>query len=88
MHELSQVFTGGVFDTLADLFTSRRDPRVRDSAEVLYQAGKYMAGLTLRAIIQAPGTDATFADVANAMIAIAKADGEEDWQTERFKYEV
>ncbi|MFB2772750.1 hypothetical protein ACE1AT_26280 [Pelatocladus sp. BLCC-F211] len=78
VHDLSQVFTGGVFDILADLFTSRRDPRVRDSAEVLYQTGKYMAGLVLRAIIQAPNTNATFADVANAMIAIAKADGEED----------
>ncbi|MEH2420103.1 MAG: hypothetical protein V7K48_03915 [Nostoc sp.] len=46
-NDLSQVFTGGVFDTLADLFTSRRDPRVRDSAEVLYQTGKYIAGLVL-----------------------------------------
>ncbi|GAB1542069.1 hypothetical protein NUACC21_47430 [Scytonema sp. NUACC21] len=78
VHDVSQVFTGGVFDTLADLFTSRRDPRVRDSAEVLYQTGKYMAGLVLRAIIQSPDTNATFADVANAMIEIAKADGEED----------
>ncbi|MEH2253759.1 hypothetical protein [Nostoc sp.] len=78
VHDVSQVFTGGVFDTLADLFTSRRDPRVRDSAEVLYQTGKYIAGLVLRAIIQSPDTGATFADVANAMIEIAKADGEED----------
>jgi hypothetical protein len=78
VHDVSQVFTGGVFDTLADLFTSRRDPRVRDSAEVLYQTGKYIAGLVLRAIIQSPDTGATFADVANAMITIAKADGEED----------
>ncbi|HBE36263.1 MAG TPA: hypothetical protein DD990_34475, partial [Cyanobacteria bacterium UBA11368] len=78
VHELSQVFTGAVFDILADLFTSRRDPYVRDSAEVLYEVGKYMAGLTLRALIQAPDTNATFADVANAMPEIAKADGEED----------
>jgi hypothetical protein len=78
VHDLSQVFTGGVFDALADLFTSRRDARVRDSAEVLYQAGKYMAGLVLRAIIQSPDTGATFADVANKMIEIAKADGEQD----------
>jgi hypothetical protein len=78
VHDISQVFTGGVFDTLADLFTSRRDPRVRDSAEVLYQTGKYIAGLVLRAIVQSPDTNATFADVANAMIKIAKADGEED----------
>jgi hypothetical protein len=78
VHELSQVFTGGVFDILADLFTSRRDPYVRDSAEVLYEVGKYMAGLTLRALTKAPDTNATFADVANAMIEIAEADGEKD----------
>ena len=78
VHDLSQVFTGGIFDILADLFTSRRDPYVQDSAEVLYQVGKYMAGLTMRAIIQAPDTNATFADVANAMIELAEADGEKD----------
>jgi hypothetical protein len=78
VHQLSQVFTGGVFDILADLFTSRRDPYVRDPAEVLYEVGKYMAGLTLRALTKAPDTNATFADVANAMIEIAEADGEKD----------
>ena len=74
VHDLSQVFTGAVFDILADLFTANREPRVRDSVEVLYQVGKYMAELTLRALIQSPDTNATFKDVAKAMIQIAEAD--------------
>lgn len=78
VHSLSQVFTGAIFDVIADLFTAGRDPYVRDSAEVLYQVGKYVSGLTLRAFIKAPDTNATFADVANAMIELANADGRED----------
>ncbi|MGF1988817.1 MAG: hypothetical protein RMY62_013245 [Nostoc sp. ZfuVER08] len=78
VHDLSQVFTGGAFDTLADLFTSRRDPYVQDSAEVLYQTGKYLGEVVLRAIIESPNTNASFADVANAMIRIAQTDGNHD----------
>lgn len=74
VHDLSQVFTGAIFDILADLFTANRDPRVRDSGEVLYQVGKYVAELTLRALIKSPDADATFKDVAEAMIQIAEAD--------------
>ncbi|OKH54609.1 hypothetical protein NIES2101_07325 [Calothrix sp. HK-06] len=78
VHSLSQVFTGAIYDVIADLFTAGRDPYVRDSADVLYQVGKYMVGLTVKAFIKAPDTNATFADVANAMIELAKADGRED----------
>lgn len=78
VHHLSQVFTGAVFDVIADLFTAGRDPYIRDSADVLYQVGKYVCGLTLRAFIKAPDTNATFADVANGMIELANADGRED----------
>lgn len=81
VHDLSQVFTGAVFDILADLFAARRDPRVRDTAEVLYETGKYIAGLTIRAYMKAPDTNATFADVANAMLEIATADGASDCVT-------
>lgn len=81
VHELSQVFTGAVFDILADLFAARREPRIRDAAEVLYETGKYVAGLTIRAYIKAPDTNATFADVANAMLALAESDGAADCVT-------
>ena len=79
VHAISQVFTGAVFDILADLFSAQRNPRYRDDAEVLYQVGKYMAGLTLRAIIAAPDTNATYKDVAQKMLEIVKAEGHEDY---------
>lgn len=79
VHEISQVFTGAIFDILADIFTANREPRLRDDAEVLYETGKYMAGLTIRALEQSPDNDATYADVAKAMLTIAQADGHEDY---------
>jgi hypothetical protein len=79
VHEISQVFTGAVFDILADVFTANRKPRLRDDAEVLYETGKYITGLTIRAIEKSPDNNATYADVAKAMLEIVKADGHEDY---------
>jgi hypothetical protein len=81
VHKISQVFTGAVYDILADIFTANRNPRDRDDAITLYETGRYMAGLTIRAIEQAPDHNATYADVAQAMIAIAKTDGHPDYVT-------
>lgn len=74
VHSISRVFTGGVYDVLADAFTASRDPRNRDDAEVLHEVGRKVARLTLQAIQASPGTNATFKDVAQEMISIAKAD--------------
>ena len=81
VHDISQVFTGAVYDILADVFTANRNPRVRDDALTLYEAGQYMASLTIRAIEKAPDNNATYADVAKAMIDIALADGHPDYVT-------
>lgn len=78
VHDISKVFTGGVYDVLADLFTAWRAPRYRDDTEVLYAAGKYLAGLTVRAIMDAPASEATFADVAGNMITLAEEDNNAD----------
>jgi hypothetical protein len=79
VHAVSQVFTGAVFDILADVFAANRKPRFRDDAEVLYEAGKYMTSLTIRAFIAAPDENASFADVGKKMIEIVKADGHENY---------
>jgi len=81
VHDISQVFTGAVYDILADVFTANRNPRERDDAVTLYEAGQYMAGLTIRAIEKAPDNNATYADVAKVMIDIAKAHGHPDYAT-------
>lgn len=75
VHELSQVFTGGIYDVLADIFAAERKPGIEDEAFTLYKAGHYVMGLVFRALAQAPNTAASFADVVNKMLQIATADG-------------
>lgn len=81
VHDISQVFTGAIYDILADIFTANRNPRISDDAVTLYETGRYMAGLIIRAIEQAPDDHATYADVAKAMMEIATADGHPDYAT-------
>ena len=75
VHALSQVFTGALYEILADLFAVERQPAQRDDAVVLYDVGQYLCSLLLRAVIQAPATAATYAHVANNMLHIAGQDG-------------
>jgi len=75
VHAISQVFTGGIYDVLADLFISEQRPALRDDARVLYDCAEYLRSLLLRAILAAPAAAATFADVVNQMLTICAADG-------------
>ncbi|MHC4416321.1 MAG: hypothetical protein ACYS0G_13665 [Planctomycetota bacterium] len=78
VHSISRVFTGGVYDVLADLFASRRDPSRRNDAAVLYEVGRDLSGLLVRAVIAAPDRNAIFADVADEMIRLARDEGADD----------
>ncbi|WP_300750760.1 hypothetical protein [Janthinobacterium sp.] len=75
VHAISQVFTGAIYDILADIFSHERQPQVEDDAAVLHRCGDYLRGLVLRALLAAPNQAASYADVANHMLAIASADG-------------
>lgn len=75
VHAISQVFTGAIYDILADIFAFERKTATRDDAVVLYEVGQYVLSLVLRAIINSPSQAATFADVANQMLVIAANDG-------------
>jgi hypothetical protein len=75
VHAISQVFTGAIYDILADIFAFERKPAVRDDAATLLDVGRYLCSLVLRAIIAAPASAATFASVANKMVSIALSDG-------------
>jgi hypothetical protein len=75
VHAISQVFTGAVYDILADLFALERDPLLLDDAAVLHQVGAYLRALVLRSLVAAPDRAATFADVVNQMLRIAEEDG-------------
>lgn len=81
VHDISQVFTGAIYDILADIFTANRNPRERDDAITLYETGQYMAGLVIRAIEKAPDNNAIYADVAKAMLDFVKDDGHPEYAT-------
>lgn len=74
VHAISQVFTGAVYDILADIFMSERQWLRKDDARILYETGQYVCSLVLRACIQAPDSGATFAHVVNKMLQITVAD--------------
>jgi len=76
VHAISQVFTGAVYDILADLFAFERKPALEDCAGVLHRVAGWLRGLVLRALIAAPDLAATYADVANAMLRICQEDGQ------------
>jgi hypothetical protein len=76
VHAISQVFTGAIYDIMADIFAFERQTARRDDAATLYRVGQYMLSLVLRGYIAAPARAATFADVANAMLRIAASDGD------------
>jgi len=76
VHAISQVFTGAIYDIMADIFAFERRTATKDDAAALYEVGQYVMSLVLRAIIAAPASAATFADVANQMLNVAFADGQ------------
>lgn len=75
VHAISQVFTGGIYDTLADIFGFERQINKRDDAEILHDVAQYIFSLVLRAIIASPANNAGFADVVNKMLTISVTDG-------------
>jgi len=75
VHAISQVFTGAVYDILADVFALERNPALEDCASVLHRVAGWLRGLVLRALIAAPDAAASFADVANEMLRLALDDG-------------
>jgi hypothetical protein len=74
VHAISQVFTGAIYDIVADIFAFERNPEQKDDARTLYEVGQYVFSLVVRAIEAAPDTRATFADVANQMLTISQQD--------------
>jgi hypothetical protein len=74
VHDLSQVFTGGIYDVLADMFELERDIAREDESATLLRVADYLFGLVLRAILAAPDRNPTFADVVNQMLSLSASD--------------
>lgn len=74
VHSLSQVFTGAIYDILADIYTFeyRRKASQYGPARVLMEVAERLHKLVLEAIIAAPAAGATYTDVVNKMLQISK----------------
>jgi hypothetical protein len=73
VHAISQVFTGGIYDTLADIyiFERVRQARTKDPTLVLMEVAQKLCKLLFDAIVAAPATNATYADVVNKMLQVS-----------------
>ena len=78
VHAISQVFTGAVYDVLADVYTfeTSRQRRTKDPALVLIEVASALCGLLFEAIVAAPATGARYVDVANRMLEISANRGD------------
>ena len=74
VHEISQVFTGAIYDILADIFRFERirQSKTKDPALVLVEVSQYLCRLLVSALIGAPDTGATYVDVVNQMLKVSK----------------
>ncbi len=78
VHAISQVFTGGIYDVLADIFAfeKNRQSATKDPARVLLEVASQLCSVLVDALIAAPATGATYADVVNQMLNISNTRGE------------
>jgi hypothetical protein len=78
VHAISQVFTGGIYDILADIFAfeKNRQGKTKDLAQVLIEVSQNLCKLLMQAIEKAPAVGATFADVVNQMLTVSHGQGD------------
>ncbi len=68
VHEISQVFTGAIYDIIADIFEDHHKPDLYDPAESLFRVGSHMTSLVISGILKGPDQNATYRDIAKNMI--------------------
>lgn len=77
VHDISKVFTGAVYDILADIFVDYHKPDQYDQAETLFRVGKHMTALLILSLLGGPEQNATYKDIAGKMIEI---EPDEKWK--------
>jgi len=71
VHDLSQCFTGTIYDVLADWFLYQKMAKpTTDPAFLLYGTAAELRMVLLKAIAASPAASATFTDVANQMLNV------------------
>lgn len=72
VHDISLVFTGAMYDILAEMFKLQRNSALHDDAEILCKVGQHLMDLLLKAFLRGPPQNATFKDIADKMISFEK----------------
>lgn len=85
VHDISRVFTGAIYDILADFFELYQDPKLYDQAESLFRVGKYLTSLVIASIWQGPDSNATYADIAHKMLELEAEDQRKELIREQFR---
>jgi len=85
VHDISRVFTGAIYDILADFFELYQDPGLYDQAESLFKVGKYLTSLVIVSIWQGPAANATYTDIANKMIDLEEDDDRKEIIMNQFR---
>jgi hypothetical protein len=85
VHDISRVFTGAIYDILADFFEKYQDPGLYDQAESLFKVGKYLTSLVIVSIWQGPDANATYTDIANKMIDLEEDDDRKEIIRNQFR---
>lgn len=85
VHDISRVFTGAIYDILADFFELYQDPKLYDQAESLFRVGKYLTSLVIAAIWQGPDSNATYADIAHKMLELEAEEQRKELIREQFR---
>lgn len=74
VHALSQIFTGAVYEIMADIYTFevRRERAKKDPARVLLEVAQNLSTTLLQAMMEAPDAATTYPDIVNNMLTISK----------------
>ncbi len=73
VHDLSNVFTGAFYRTIAEVYRSTFDPDRFDPPETLFRAGKRMSNIFLAALRQTAPELVSFSEVASKMLELVGA---------------
>lgn len=78
VHALSQVFTGAIYDILADIYNFELGQQAakKEPTQILFEVAQKVRKLLLDAIVAAPASGATFTHVANQMLQISHGQGD------------
>lgn len=85
VHDISAVFTGAIYDILADIYEDFHNPSLYNQAETLFRVGKHMVDLVIRSLLSGPEANATYSDIAQKMTSLEENEAWKQIINDQFK---